>query len=140
MELGYRPGKWNINANYTYTKGRTTSLYSESGTALTRDTTYNNLYRVPEHALNLFAGYQAGPKLSFSTIARYAGSRLEPLYASAPEELDPYFTIDLSGFYKFNDHFKAFAEFRNITNQEYFDVWGYNARPFHFNLGLDIQF
>ncbi|HEY0356923.1 MAG TPA: TonB-dependent receptor, partial [Flavisolibacter sp.] len=101
VELGYRPGKWNINANYTYTKGRTTSLYSESGTALTKDTTYNNLYRVPEHAFNLFAGYQAGPKLSFSTIARYAGSRLEPLYASAPEELNPYFTIDLSGFYKF---------------------------------------
>jgi vitamin B12 transporter len=139
VELNYEGKRWNLAANYTYTRGRVQSAFTESGSALSKDTTYHNLYRVPEHAVNAFITYMAGPRLSVSTLVKYAGKRWEPVYLSAPKQLDDYLTIDLSGLYRIGDKYQFFADLKNITDRKYFEVLGYNARRFNFTTGLRVQ-
>lgn len=138
-ELNYEGTRWNVAANYTFTKGKISSAYSESGSLLSKDTSYNNLYRVPEHAFNAFISYALNNRLSLSSLIKYSGERLEPIYASAPAELGAYLTIDLSGRLRITDKWQAFIDLKNITNQRYFDVLGYNSRKFNFSTGLRWQ-
>lgn len=135
-EMQYENEKWNLAANYTFTKGNAQSAYSESGMQLSKDTTFNNLYRVPEHAANIFVTYKINPKLSVSSMIKMVGKRLEPVYASSPVELKSYTTFDLSGAYYFNKKVRCFVDLKNITNTEYFDLAGYNSRKFNFTLGV----
>jgi vitamin B12 transporter len=138
-ELSLRKGNWSANVNYTFTKGKVTSSYSESGDKLAADTTYNDLYRVPGHAANAVISYTPVAALSLNTVFRYVGSRLEPVYASAPNTLDGYLTIDLGASYRLNNKFRAFVDLKNITNKQYFDVFGYNSRRFNYSFGLNYQ-
>ncbi|MGZ3938479.1 MAG: TonB-dependent receptor plug domain-containing protein [Flavisolibacter sp.] len=140
LEFNYQAAKWKISANYAYTKGKVSSAYSESGDKLAKDTTYNNLYRVPDHAFNSFISYNLSKAFSISTLVKYVGKRFEPIYASAPRILEDYFTIDLDGQYAFNENFIAFIDLKNITNTKYFDVLGYNSRRFNFTVGTRFRF
>ena len=140
MELNYVTAKWNIASSYTYTKGKVTSGYSASGDRLAKDTTYNNLYRVPASAFNVLASYNFTAKISASTLLKYVGKRLEAVYLSAPKQLNDYFTIDLAWQYRFNENIKAFVDLKNITNKKYFDVLGYNSRRFNFTAGVQFNF
>lgn len=124
---------WNITdqvklqANYTYTDGKI-SL---------QDTSYYNLYRMPKHAVNAALGYQATPALYLSTQFKYLTKRWEP---GNTRSLDPYYTIDIYGEYKVCKGVKVFADFRNITDQEYFTIRGYNNRKFNFTAGISCNF
>jgi len=140
VEFNYEGGKWHVSSNYTYTKGKVNSAYSESGDLLAKDTTYNNLYRVPDHAFNSFISYSFTKAFSVSTLLKYVGQRFEPVYGAAPRQLDHYFTIDLAAEYHFNKNFKAFIDLKNLTNKKYFDVLGYNSRRFNFSTGIGLSF
>ena len=140
VEFNYEADKWQVSFNYAYTKGKVSSAYSESGELLAKDTTYNNLYRVPDHAFNAFATYNFNKAFSVSTLLKYVGKRFEPVYAAAPKQLDDYFTIDLAAQYVFNKNIKAFVDLKNITNKKYFDVLGYNSRRFNFSAGIGLSF
>jgi vitamin B12 transporter len=140
VEFNYMVKKWTVSSNYTYTKGEVSSAYSESGDKLSKDTVYKNLYRVPDHAFNSFITYNFTKAISVSTLLKYVGKRSEPVYASAPKQLDDYFTVDLAGQYRFNKNIKAFIDLKNITNKKYFDVLGYNSRRFNFSTGIDLSF
>ncbi|MFN2456952.1 MAG: TonB-dependent receptor plug domain-containing protein [Chitinophagaceae bacterium] len=138
-ELKGHWNKWSVHANYTYTKARITSSHGESGFALGKDTSYNNLYRVPKHAFNTFVSFQVSDKLTFSTLIKIIGKRYEPVYLSVPKELDSYHTIDFSTSYSLNKKLRVFADLKNITNQQYFDIIGYNSRGFNFTAGITLQ-
>ena len=138
-EATYKTTRWNLLANYTFTQGKVTSGYSESGDALQKDTTYANLYRVPKHAVNLFAAYHITPKWHMAAAFQYRGKRWEPVYAAAPKPLDSYYTVDVSCRYRFNEHWQVFVDAKNITNQTYFDVLGYTTRKFNFMAGIHWQ-
>ena len=139
-EFSLSKGGWMVNANYTYTNGKIRSAYTETGFELPKDTLYNNLYRVPDHAFNLFVNRSITSKFSVGTVLKYSGIRWEPVYAAPPVKLDGYFTIDISARYRFSEKFRVFADAKNITNTRYFDILGYNSRRFNFNVGLDMQF
>lgn len=139
LEAGYTAGKLNITANYTYTNGKTTSAYDGTGTPLGKDTSYFNLYRIPKHAINLNAGVQV-TKLIFAGIQIHSvSSREEFVYGSTPETLKGYATIDLYGEYRLGKGAKFFLDLKNITNKQYFDFLGYNARRFNFTTGVSFQ-
>ena len=140
VEYKFVDEKWNVTANYSWTKGNITSLFSESGMPLSKDTSYNNLYRVPEHAVNAFASYNVSKKITLSGLLKYAGKRLEPIYASAPVPLKSYFVADFSCRYGISQHIKAFANLKNITNRQYFELLGYNTRRFNYNVGIRLEF
>ncbi|MBN8674370.1 MAG: TonB-dependent receptor [Chitinophagales bacterium] len=139
FEINYSRGKLSIDANYTYTDGETTSAFDGTGSAIGKDTTYFNLYRIPKHAINFSLGVQATKAIFFRAQARSVSKREEFIYGSSPEILKGYSTIDLYGEYKFDKVFRLFLDLKNITNKEYFDIRGYNSRRFNFTTGVRFQ-
>ncbi len=139
LEAGYTKGKLNITANYTYTNGKTTSAYDGTGTPLGKDTSYFNLYRIPKHVINLNAGVQVTKAFFVSIQIHSVSNREEFIYGSVPEILKAYTTIDLYTEYKFGKTAKLFLDLKNITNKQYFDFLGYNARRFNFTAGVNFQ-
>ena len=138
LEAEYKTARWNISANFTHMKGKVISKYDNTGFPLAKDTTINNLYRTPANVLNASGGIWINKKLYTGGSLRVAGDRLEPIYASAPVVLDRYYTIDVYAEYKFSDGIRAFADVKNITDQEYFEVLGYNTRGANFMAGVRL--
>lgn len=139
LEAEYRSEKWNLSANFTHIKGKIVSAYDNAGFPLAKDTTYNNLYRTPENVFNLTGGIWLSNKLYAGSTLRIAGDRLEPVYASAPVVLDKYYTVDLYAEYRIFEHVRAFVDFKNITDQEYFEILGYNTRGVNFMGGVRVN-
>jgi len=119
-------GGLTLNMNYTYVKGKIKE----------QDTSYYNLYRRPKHALNAELGYQLTPAAYISAQYKYISRRLDPAYMAAPYILGDYYTLGAYAEYKLGSVLKLYADFRNITDQQYFDVRGYNTRKFNFTTGL----
>lgn len=139
VEANYLTNKLNISANYTYTGGKTKSAFDGTGAPIGKDTTYYNLYHIPKNAINLAAGFQITPAFYTSANLHMVSKREEFIYGSSPETLKGYTTIDVYGEYKFSRKFKAFIDLKNITNQRYFDLLGYNSRKFNFTAGINFQ-
>ena len=139
LEAAYSSGKFNITTNYTYTNGKTTSAFDGTGSPLGKDTSYFNLYRIPKHAFNINAGMQITKALFISTQIHSVSKREEFIYGGSPEILKGYVTINLYSEYKFSQEVKLFLDLKNITNKEYFDFLGYNARKFNFTTGVTFQ-
>lgn len=138
LELNYHAGGLSIAVNYTYTDGKTKSMYDGTGFPMGKDTSYYNLYHVPKSAANGMIGYQFTKGLFASVNLHYADKRYEFIYGDKPAVLDSYTLIDLYGEYKFGNC-KLFASFNNITNKTYFDILGYNSRKFNWTAGLSIH-
>lgn len=126
-----------IRANYAYTNGRIEGRYSGTGTALTKDSSYFNLYRIPKHALNISASFSHGQWL-YTLSARAVTNRQEFIYGAAPVLMPGYATFDLYGEYRFKkiNGLRAFADLRNLTDTRYEELRGYTARGFTLMAGL----
>lgn len=70
---------------------------------------------------------------------RFVGTRLKGQYDAGPATQPSYYTIDLYSGYEFAKHFRVFVDLRNITNQQYFDVVGYNSKKFNVMAGLSFS-
>ncbi|KAA2245395.1 TonB-dependent receptor [Chitinophaga agrisoli] len=120
-----------LNVNYTYTDGKVKELDT--------DTSYFNLYRIPKHALNLELGYNVTPALYVSAQYKYNSQRWEPQYLASPKPLGDYYTLGAYAEYRVGRFLKVYADFRNITDQQYFMIAGYNTRRFNFTSGVTIN-
>lgn len=135
--------KLNITANYTYVDGKLTRHQTNG-----KDTSYYNLSRRPRNAVNVHAGYQFTNSLYISTSFRWQDKRQDLFYNSSTYlteivELAGYYNLDAYAEYKIalskgNRFVKIFGDFRNITNQTYFDWYGYNTRKFNFMAGVMV--
>jgi vitamin B12 transporter len=139
VEAAYKGDKWNFAGNYTHIEGTLRSAYDNAGFPLDKEIVVDNLFRTPKDVFNLNAGIWLTKKLYTGTSVRIAGKRLEPVYASEPKELDSYYTLDLYGEYRIRKGIKAFADFKNITDQQYFEIAGYNTRGFNLMGGLQVS-
>jgi vitamin B12 transporter len=140
LELSKSIGHFNFAANYTYTDGSTKSGYDPYGNKLSADTSYNNLYHIPKNAFNLRAALAVNKHLTISSSLRAISKRWELVYgSSAPTALASYYTLDVFGAYQFNKAFSIYLNLKNISNQEYFDLLGYNSRRFNFMTGIRIN-
>ena len=124
-------GKLQVSANYTYVDGKITTALSPS-----KDTSYFNLFRRPQHTINVTAGYQVCKAAYVSAHVRRVSKFYEPKYASAPYTMKGYYTLDLYGEYKAGDHVKLFTDLQNLTSQRYFDTRGFNSRRFNWSAGV----
>jgi len=97
------------------------------------------LYRIPKHTINVHAGVQATKAVFYSIALHSASKREEFIYGAKPEIMKAYFTVDLYGEYKFGYAVKWFLDLKNITDQQYFDILGYNSRKFNFTTGVRFQ-
>ena len=51
-----------------------------------------------------------------------------------------YYTWNLYSNYTVTKHLKAFVDLKNISNEKYSEVWGYNSRRFNFMAGVSLKF
>ncbi|HTL08029.1 MAG TPA: TonB-dependent receptor, partial [Chitinophagaceae bacterium] len=133
--------RWSIRANYTYTNGKVTTLSPGSG----KDSSYYNLYRRPKNTANLTLGYQASAKWYASLGFRWVDKRDDLFYNSntfstEQKVLAAYYNLDVYISYQAASFVKIFADLRNITNRQYFDLYGYNSRRFNFMAGILLNF
>jgi vitamin B12 transporter len=145
LEALYKKDKFSFTANYGYVTGavKTKKYKYDPATfsyAVNGDTTFNNLFRRPKHTVNATISYQATKKLILSASLHSFGKRFEGQFDAAPVLLKAYYTVDLYTGYTINNNIRLFADMRNITNQQFFDVLGYNARRFNIMAGIHCTF
>ncbi len=140
LDLEYRGDKWNLSANYTYTAAKLYSEFDNTGFPLGKETTSNNLFRSPASVANLSGGLQLSKAFYLGAAARIAGKRWEPIYAADPVEMKGYYTIDLYGEYRVAKTLKLYVDLRNLTDQQYFELLGYNTRGFNVMGGISWSF
>jgi len=133
FEASLKAGPWTFSGNYTYTTGKVTTAVGG------KDTSFYNLYRRPKNAVNLSAGMQVTRQLFLSAALRTVGKRIESIYASAPANAASYYTLDAYAEYKISPQLKAFADCKNLTNQQYFEVRGFNSKKFNFMAGISMH-
>jgi vitamin B12 transporter len=145
FEFAYHTGKWQFTQNYTFLTGEVnTTKYvfdpSSFSYMASGDTTFNNLFRRPKHSMNLGAAFQATEKLYLRLSGRLVGKRFEPRFMDAPIELEAYQTVDLYSEYRFFKKNILFLDLKNIFNDGYFDIAGFNARKRNFMAGIRLGF
>jgi vitamin B12 transporter len=139
LEAKYQAGKLGISADYAFTEGETFSAYDATGAPLSKDTSYNNLYHVPKHAVHARVGYQVSKQFYASAQGRYVGKKYEAVYGAAPIVLPSYLVIDLYAEYKFDRRLLFFTDLKNITDKKYFDIAGYNSKRMNFVVGVRVE-
>lgn len=140
-----RLGKWQVTHNHTWVRGEvnTTAYQYDPNTwsyKAAGDTTYNNLFRRPQHQSNLTVSWEPNARWMLRLSGRIVGMRLEPRFMDSPLELDSYQVADFYASYAITDGLRCFIDLRNLTNHRYFDVAGFNARGRNFMTGISWRF
>jgi vitamin B12 transporter len=136
VEAAYKYSIWRFNANYTYTAGTVTALGGAG-----KDTTFNNLYQRPKNLVNASIGVQATKDLFFSIALRTVGKRISDIYGGERATADGFSYYTLNGYaeYRIGKMLKLFADFKNITDQRYFDTPGFTSFGFNFMAGISVH-
>jgi len=139
LEASFRPAeKWSITANYAFVDGKIET------TTQAKDTSFYNLYRRPKNAINTTIGYQATKKLYTSMGFRWVDKRQDVYFnpntfGTEIKDLKAYYNADIYAAYQASPAVKIFADLRNVTNQLYFDLYGYNSRRFNCMAGINVN-
>lgn len=123
-------GQW-VN-NFTYVNGR----------GINDGIKTKNLFRRPDFTFNSTLTLKPVKELTLVPAFRYIGERMPVpnVDVGGPDPMPHYYTIDFYAAYAIiKGKVKLFADFRNITNQRYFDVYGYNSRQANFMLGVSAS-
>ena len=134
LEAFIEMGKFTLNANYTNLDGKITSPNNN------KDTTFFNLYRRPRQLINLQAGFLISKGWQLNAGVQSVGKRMEAVFGAPPIEMPAYYTWNIYSSFAINRMVKLFADFRNITDEQYQEVRGYNSRRFNFMAGLSLKF
>jgi len=121
-------GNW--NNNFAFIDGQGTEDHIK----------IDNLYRRPKFTMNSTLTLQPVKSLTIIPAFRYVGSRLSGPYDAGPAEQPHYYILNCFVGYKVINNLRVFINLHNITNQQYFDVPGYNSKRFNFMAGINIQF
>jgi len=127
-------GKVQLNANYTNLDGK---IETKAGA---KDTSFFNLYRRPRQTINLNVGIDLCKNWNMNFGVQSIGKRYEGQYNAAPVEMPAYYVWNLYSTYTISKNIKAFVDFKNITDEKYSDVYGYNSRRFNFMAGVNLNF
>lgn len=66
--------------------------------------------------------------------------RYEAVYASAPIEMPAYYVWNLYSTYSISKNIKVFVDLKNITDEKYSEVYGYNSSRLNFMAGVSLNF
>ena len=99
----------------------------------------SNLYRRPKFIVNTRLNWQPLPQLMLAPAIRFVGSRQPGTYDIGPNPMPSYYNLDFFCSYQLKQ-IRLFANFQNITNQQYFDIYGYNSKRFNMMVGVDLSF
>jgi vitamin B12 transporter len=116
-----------------------TNLTYVDGDGKTGNTKVKNLYRRPNFTFNSSFTIEPVKGLTLMPDFRFVGNRLKAEYDAGPAVMAQYYTLDFYAGYNFKKQFRLFADIRNITDQKYFDIPGYNSRQANYTVGLNMQ-
>lgn len=119
-------GNW--TNNFTYVDGE----------GLNDNVKIKNLYRRPNFTMNSVLTIEPLKGLIIMPSFRFVGTRLKGQYDAGPTQMPQYYTIDFYTSYTVANNIRIFVDLRNLTNQQYFDVVGYNSRRFNFMSGVSF--
>ena len=134
LEASIDFGKVTLNANYINVDGK---IETKTGT---KDTAFFNLYRRPRQTINLNVGIELCKNWNMNIGVQSISKRYEPKYNAAPIEMPAYYVWNLYSTYSITKNIKAFADLKNITDEKYSEVRGYNSRRFNFMAGVNLNF
>ncbi len=123
-----------FSGNVTYVRGQVTQMVNG------KDSSSFNLFRIPKWMGNATIGYQFTKSFFSSLAMRSVGKRQEQVYGLGIVNLAGYTTLDVYAEYQFNAFIKLYGDVRNITDKQYFDVYGYNTRRRNYTIGLKLDF
>lgn len=112
-----------VTGNYTYTSG-------ESGGA--------RLARVPRHELRLAADFDVTDRLTAGIAAKHVAGVVDGFGTLTP--LEDYTVVDLTTRYDLTDTTSAYLTVRNLTNETYETVRGYNTSERALYVGIQADF
>ena len=122
---------------YAFTDGEVTTNIAG------KDTSYFNLLRRPKHSFGINAGYQLTPKLFVSTNLYNYSKRTDMDFTSWPVrevELKSYLLWNAYAEYAVvTNRLKLFVDFKNITNADYEEVYGYSTQGFNIMGGISFK-
>ena len=122
---------------YAFTDGEVTTNIAG------KDTSYFNLLRRPKHSFGINAGYQLTPKLFVSTNLYNYSKRTDMDFTSWPArevELKSYLLWNAYAEYAVvTNRLKLFVDFKNITNADYEEVYGYSTQGFNIMGGISFK-
>jgi vitamin B12 transporter len=121
-------GSWVNNLTYVDGEGKNNNVKVK------------NLYRRPNFTFNSVLTIVPVKALTLMPSFRFVGTRLKGQYDAGPAQMPQYYTIDFYAGYQVKKSIRLFADFRNITNQKYFDIVGYNSRGSNFMMGVNAIF
>ncbi len=127
-------GKVDLTANYVNLDGR---IETKNGV---KDTAYFNLYRRPRQTINLNVGIELCKNWNMNLGIQSISKRYEAVYAATPVEMPAYYVWNLYSTYTINKKTSVFIDLKNITDEKYSEVRGYNSRRFNFMAGLNLSF
>lgn len=137
IEPNWKPAKGlTIKAFYALVLGKVTT---KNGAG--KDTTYDNIIRIPRNSYGLFAGYQVTSNLYLSLNYRSYQHRTDQDFSVYPGialvNLKGYSQLDGYAEYTLlNKKLKVFAQLFNILNEKFTEVYGYSTLRFHTEIGL----
>jgi vitamin B12 transporter len=134
LEANVDFGRVTLNANYVNLDGK---IETRSGA---KDTSFFNLYRRPRQTINLNVGIAVCKNWNMNIAVQSVGKRFEAVYNSAPVEMPAYFVWNVYSTYAVTKNIKAFVDLKNITNEKYAEVRGFNSRRFNFMTGFNLSF
>ena len=132
--------KLQLRAFYSYVDGKITTRQGA------KDTTYFNLLRRPKSTFNAFLGLQLTRSFYASLNVNAVGERKDvyfdpATYASQPITLKAYTLVNVSAEYGFlQSRLKLFVDLRNLFDQTYSDIYGYNTAGFTMSGGVRFRF
>jgi vitamin B12 transporter len=111
-----------------------------------KDTSYFNLYRRPKHSASLTAGYRFGTKFFASVGANYSSPAKDMffdmlLFQSKQVTLKEHLVLNFYAEYSvMKNKLVLFTDLRNLLDENYQEVYGYNTPGFNLYGGARFKF
>jgi vitamin B12 transporter len=132
--------KFFIRGFYAFVDGEVTTK-----TFVDKDTTFNNLIRRPKNSVGVNIGCQITKNFFASMNFKTFGARKDTFFDSndfstKSVNLSAYHLLDLYAEYKLaGGRIRLFFDAKNILDQDYAEVYGYNTLRFNLNTGVTFN-
>ena len=136
LELGFKPSQAiNFNAFYAYVDGEVTTPAGQ----------IFNLFRRPKDSFGLNAGIDVNDNFSFNLIYKYTGDRKDryfdgSTFKTVNADMESYSMVDLYAQYQASPRLSLFTDVKNLLDEQYIDISGYNTKGLNFNAGFRLDF
>ena len=133
VEPTVKLGKFNFNGYYAYVEGNEFNFVDNA--------IADYLFRRPKHTFGLNAGLQATDNLFVSANYRYFGNRTDGNFSTYTVDTLPAYKL-LGAYAEYallNKRVKVFFDAKNILDEKYSEIIGYNSLGFNFNTGVTFN-